>query len=78
MEIKEFVLIGSKTGEIEIEQHGAEYWATIKKDGWNIICSTQRAEIRKWKRLDVLRKHLMQAGFTGTLTVSCEAQIQLV
>jgi len=74
MTLNDFVKIGTKVGQIVVTSHKDGYWAEIKKDGWDIACLTSRYRIRCWKSVDVMKKHLMKAGFRGQLVIEATAQ----
>jgi len=69
MLISDFVIVGSKVGEVIITLKANGYVVEIKGKGWDIICATQRDEVRYWKSFDTLIKHLKQAGFSGTVLI---------
>lgn len=77
MIIKEFAKVGAKIGVVAVTHKSNGYTVEIKKDGWDVICSTQRSEVRYWKSLDVLRKHLASNGFRGLMKVSVDIQADL-
>jgi len=69
MLIKDFAEIGNIVGEIHILRKNGYLWARINKDKWDIDCSTSRFEIRKWKSIDVLIKHMVEKGFEGKFII---------
>jgi len=77
MIISDFATVGTKVGEVIVTTSRGGYRAEVKKSGWDIICSTTRSEVRYWKSLDVLKKHLVQAGFRGNLLIEAHTQDDL-
>jgi len=78
MNINDFAKIGTKVGQVIVTSHKDGYWAEIKKDGWDIACLTSRSQIRCWKSLDVMRKHLVKAGFRGEMVIEASSQISFL
>jgi len=74
MIINDFAKVGTKVGEVLVKPSPRGFTAEVKKGGWDIICSTTRSEVRYWKSLDVIRKHLLAAGFRGLMVVSTDSQ----
>ncbi len=77
MLIKDFAKVGTKVGQMTVTQNMFGYGLAINKDGWDIVCSTTRGEVRRWKALDVLKKHVASAGFVGSLVIVVTNQADL-
>jgi len=77
MIIKDFALVGTKVGSVIVTHKSNGYTVEIKKSGWDIVCSTQRSEVRYWKSIDVIKKHLASNGFRGFMEVSVDTQADL-
>jgi len=77
MLIKDFSKVATQTGLVVVVRRQNGYTAEVKKDGWDVICSTVRADVRYWKSLDVLKKHMIESGFRGLILVGCQTQEQL-
>ena len=77
MLIRDFAQVGTKVREITVTQNRFGYGLAIQKDGWDIVCSTTRGEVRRWKALDVLKKHITAAGFVGRLVIDITSQTEM-
>ena len=78
MQIKDFCEAARKAGWVLNIEKTTEGYAIFAEVGNDVVyIDSQRSGRRRWKRLDVLVKHVQASGFQGDLMLHVSQQMTL-